>query len=220
MKHFFTISLCFLALSLSFNAVGQMPYNPDSNGDYLIGAPDLLSFLGVYNTMLVDSSLTCDYEGTELEELFGGIFSQTLIIDSVYVEYLLIDTALTYLPGCPDPVDIEVVLERSYMFSESMDYNAGGSYIQLRKNINYLGYNRLIEFYFYFEQGLYYINISDSEVSVLTSYSGGSNSIEGFIPFPESWTLDENGVQVGWPLYCWVNNCSSFRLIPYWHEAE
>jgi len=213
----YLLTLLFAALSL--NAIGQMPYNPDSNGDYAIGSPDLLSFLGVFDTMLVDSSLTCDYEGTDLETLIGGIFSQTLILDSVYIEYLLIDTVLTYLPGCPDPVYIDVILERSYLCT-GFDYYESPDYMRLDAVINYLGHTRVIYFWFYYLNGYYTINVNDAEVGILTSYSDNAESNNSLIPFPESWTLDENGVQVDWIPNTWVANCSNFRLIPYWHLAE
>ena len=94
----------------------SMPYNPDSNGDDFVGVDDVLGVLGVYNTALIDSTLTCDYEGTELENLLAGVFNGEIVLDSVYVEYLLIDSLVTFNPGCPDPVITETVLNRSYMF--------------------------------------------------------------------------------------------------------
>ena len=208
-----------LLAALSLNAVGQMPYNPDSNGDYSIGSPDLLSFLGVFGTNLVDSSLTCDYEGTDLETLIGGVFNQTLILDSVYVEYLLIDTLLTFLPGCPDPVDIEVVLERSYFVSE-FDHTTQSNYMYLLGGTNSLGYHRAIYLWFYNTSGYYSMSVGDAEVGILTSYGESTDSNSNLMPFPESWTLDDNGFQVDWHSNQWVANCEHFRLIPYWHEAE
>jgi len=48
MKHFFTISLCFLALSLSAQETITYPYNPDGNADGLVAVPDLQDILAVY----------------------------------------------------------------------------------------------------------------------------------------------------------------------------
>ena len=48
MKHIFTISLCFLALSLSAQETITYPYNPDGNADGQIAAIDLQDFLSVY----------------------------------------------------------------------------------------------------------------------------------------------------------------------------
>jgi hypothetical protein len=219
----YLVTLLFAALSL--NAVGQMPYNPDSNGDYSIGSPDLLSFLGVFDTMLVDSSLTCDYEGTALEELISGIFSQTLILDSVYVEYLLIDSSLVYMPGCPEPVLTETVLERSYMFVNGELYS-GSSW---SSNVGLFNMGRNMYFTFNEDDGTYQIYIYDSEIDALTPISGytywnsaAPDCCEGDVPlpFPASWTLDEDGIQVDWGLGSWGFLCEYLRLIPYWHESE
>ena len=58
MKHFVTLS----ALLTSLIALAQNPnYDPDSNGDDLIGAEDLQSFLAVYNTMLTSSQTVVGY---------------------------------------------------------------------------------------------------------------------------------------------------------------
>lgn len=58
MKHFVTLA----ALLTSLIALAQNPnYDPDSNGDDLIGAEDLQSFLAVYNTMLTSSQTVVGY---------------------------------------------------------------------------------------------------------------------------------------------------------------
>ena len=89
-----------------------MPYNPDANGDDFVGVDDVLGVLGVYDTALMQPDLTCDYDGTDLEQLFAGLLSGELILDSVYVEYLMLDSVETFYPGCPEPVYVETVLER------------------------------------------------------------------------------------------------------------
>ena len=216
MKHLLTLT----ALLISSLAMGQMPYNPDSNGDDLIGATDLISVLGLYNTLMVDSSLTCDYEGTELESWVGGLFDGTLVLDSVYVEYLYSDSVVTYLPGCPDPVLIETVLERSYMLKDSF-YDNASSYDRWRVSAVYLGFYRALELFFR-DNGTYNLELRDNEIDELTSYSPFSdwNGTLVPLPFPENWTLDEDGIQVDWGNNDWVNACEHFRLIPYWSEAE
>ena len=59
MKHLLTLT----ALLISSLAMGQnVPgWNPDANGDDLIGAEDLQSFLAVYNTMLTSSQTVVGY---------------------------------------------------------------------------------------------------------------------------------------------------------------
>ena len=48
MKHFFTISLCFIALSLSAQETITYPYNPDGDADGLVAVPDIQDLLAVY----------------------------------------------------------------------------------------------------------------------------------------------------------------------------
>ena len=221
MKHLLTLT----ALLISSLAMGQMPYNPDSNGDYLIGASDLVSFLGLYNTYLVDSTLTCSYEGTELESWVGGIFDGSLILDSVYVEYLYQDSVETYLPGCPNPVFIETVIERSYRIPIEFGYDA--ERVFWSGGITLLGYFRSAFIEFRESNGAYSFRVSDYEIAELTNYGQNSYVVSTDfllggqpLPFPENWTLNEDGIQVDWQSNSWVANCQSFRMIPFWHEAE
>ena len=99
MKHFFALSLFASFLSMA----AQNPnYDPDSNGDDLIGAEDLVSLLGVYNTSLaVDTTLECDFDGTAEDEWLFGIFTGAVVIDSIVVQYSISDSATYYEPGCP-----------------------------------------------------------------------------------------------------------------------
>jgi len=99
MKHFVTLA----ALMTSLIALAQNPnYDPDSNGDDLIGAEDLVSLLGVYNTSLaVDTTLECDFEGTAEDEWLFGVFTGEVVIDSVVVQFSISDSATYYEPGCP-----------------------------------------------------------------------------------------------------------------------
>ena len=146
-----------------------------------------------------------------------------MILDSVYVEFLLLDTVETFLPGCPDPVDIDIVLERSYIFSGFIS-DSGGNYNRVYSSESLLGYQHYL-FFWFFDDGKYKIEIQNEEVAAMTLYSWGSMwSDQGdgdvSIPFPSSWDLDENGVQVDWQENGWVHNSQSFRLIPFWHGAE
>ena len=85
-------------MAITFSGLAQqMPYNPDANGDDFVGVDDVLGVLGVYDTALMQPDLQCDYEGTELEEFTGGHFAGDLILDSVYVEYLFVDSVETFL---------------------------------------------------------------------------------------------------------------------------
>ena len=95
-------------MAITLTGLGQqMPYNPDANGDDFVGVDDVLGVLGVYDTALMQPDLTCDYEGTELELALADLIAGNLIIDSVYVEYLVVDTHDVFVPGCPEPVESE-----------------------------------------------------------------------------------------------------------------
>ena len=40
------------------------------------------------------------------------------------------------------------------------------------------------------------------------------------LPFPESWTLDEDGISVEWEPSMWAADTEYLKIIPFWHEAE
>ena len=188
-------------------------------------ATDLISVLGLYNTLLVDSTLTCDYEGTEVEELCIGLIDATLQLDSIYVEYLLYDTVSYYTPGCPDLVLEPVVLERAYTlpFYQYSVNNEG--IISVQCSLNYFGYSRSFSLTYYPSNNTWFFQLTDYEIQQTSTYyrtsywySSGTTTLT--LPFPESWILDENGLQIDFRPIDWASNSEHFRLIPYWSEAE
>ena len=216
MKHLLTLAALFVS---TLSLAQQMPYNPDANGDDFVGVDDVLGVLGVYDTALMQPELTCDYEGTDLEQFIGGCFDQTLVLDSVYVEYLFADSVLTYLPGCPDPVYVETVLERSWVIDD-VSWSAGSDALYVGGYTQPLNYTRRFQMRFY-DDGDYVLYIEDYELASLTSLSHYSEWVGGSqvnLPFPENWSLTADGIELDWN--GWVNLCDSFRLIPFWHEAE
>jgi len=211
-------------MAITFTGLAQqMPYNPDANGDDFVGVDDVLGVLGVYDTALMQPDLTCDYEGTDLEQLLGGLFDQTMVLDSIYVEYLRVDSVPTYLPGCPDVIFIETILERSYTFRD-LYFADGVQTDEIQQYMDYLGQSRGFEWKFVPAYGTYRLELFDGELAELfnvgstSSWSapGGYDNIQ--IPLPETWSLDGDGFQVDWA--GWVAECQHFRLIPFWHEAE
>ena len=225
MKHLLTLTVLLLTFS---GLAQQMPYNPDANGDDFVGVDDVLGVLGVYDTALMQPDLECDYEGTDLEQLVGGLLSGSLILDSLYIEYLLVDSVITYFPECPDPVAIETVLERSYMFTNinnMLDQPNPG--IQCYQS--FYGYTRNLILRFYPDNGKFKLYLEEPEVFALTAYPNVSrwNDIdeqccigETSLPFPDSWELNEDGIQVDWYEDTFIHNAQNFRMIPFWHEAE
>ena len=219
MKHLTTL----LTMAITLTGLAQqMPYNPDANGDDFVGVDDVLGVLGVYDTALMQPDLQCDYEGTDLEQLLGGLFDQALVLDSLYVEYLRVDSVPTYLPGCPDVTYIETILERSYML-EDVHFVDGTFEDKIRGYVGYLGYTRGFEWKFSPTNGLYTLELLDEEQAELFNTSGTSYwNVSGYVniqlPLPETWGIDEDGFQIDWS--GWITNCDHFRVLPYWSGAE
>ena len=212
-----------LTMAITFTGLAQqMPYNPDANGDDFVGVDDVLGVLGVYDTALMQPDLMCDYEGTDLELLLSGFMTGEIILDSIYVEYFFSDTAWIYSPPCPDPIPVETVLERSYMFTSFDIYSLG----VIRGQKELFSYDREFWMTYNDNTGGFTLYIQDQEVADLSNFGARSYlaypdwSSNFFIPFPEEWQLDEDGVEAAWRSSEWVSHCQSFRLIPFWHEAE
>ena len=143
--------------------------------------------------------------------------------------YLLIDSMTTYFPECPDPVVIETVLERSYTLTTTgLNLAVSNPYVHCFGH--FLGWHREVEIRFYPYDGTFKLKCLDDEVGNLTTFSpvdymtelydnGGTDDNIG-LPFPTGWELSNNGIEVDWNPQSWVENSQSFRLIPFWHEAE
>ena len=120
MKNLLACLVVFAAFSAG--AQSTMPWNPDANDDSYIGATDMLSTLAVYGQQFgIDSSLTCDYDGTPIEEFWGNVWNGDIIIDSMLVQYHTIDSAEVYVAGCPDPIWESVSYERAWVTDEFLD---------------------------------------------------------------------------------------------------
>ena len=239
MKHFFALSLFASLLSMA----AQNPnYDPDSNGDDLIGAEDLVSLLGVYNTSLaVDTTLECDFDGTAEDEWLFGILNGEVVIDSVVVQCSISDSATYYEPGCPTQQVYYLDIELEYtLFPHLMTE----TYVTIRSEYaNPWGSNSDATFTVWFDSGdgrAYWIWFDDNLYNLRNdsapynspfnfTYSAGAlyaciNSPEYFATF----TLSEDGL-VG-DVRCngqvvdsgpWNDpEYNYFRILPYWHYAE
>ena len=208
-------------------AQSTMPWNPDANDDSFVGASDMLSTLAVYGQQIgIDSSLTCDYDGTEFEMWTAGVWDGDIILDSVTVQYHTIDSALVYLAGCPDPVWEAISYERSWTtnsFSKSGDYMYWTS--------NFTGYNRRFALYFSEGFGFFYFFIEDNEVEQLQlevilggspSYalSSADNAPDWTIPFDTNLVaFNESGIDFSnWSGF--LSGATYVDVLPYWHYAE
>ena len=228
MKNLLACLVVFAAFSAG--AQSTMPWNPDANDDSYIGATDMLSTLAVYGQQFgIDSSLTCDYDGTPIEEFWGNVWNGDIIIDSMLVQYHTIDSAQVFLAGCPDPIWETVSYERAW--------TTGPPYYDLGSNrvvweANSLGYTRWFYLFFYQSQGDFRFQINDIEVNetgldgVLGSSSSRAQSTEEccdsqwFIPFPPDLaSFDDAGIQFGfWDGF--LNGATYVNILPYWHYAE
>ena len=85
MKHILTISLCFLALSLSAQETITYPYNPDGDADGLVAVPDLQDILAVYgNTFSPAEIMVGDTALSEwIQILSQALQDQQEVIDAM-----------------------------------------------------------------------------------------------------------------------------------------
>ena len=90
MKHLLTAIACFFALSMS--AQTTVAYNPDSDGDYFVGAEDLLALLSEYGTSFTPLQYTSEavivpYVADDWPSFFTNEYSTLYIIDTRISEY-------------------------------------------------------------------------------------------------------------------------------------
>lgn len=239
MKHFVTLA----ALLTSLIALAQNPnYDPDSNGDDLIGAVDLTSLLAVYNTSLaVDTTLECNFDGTAEDEWLFGILSGEIILDSVVVQYSISDSATYYEPGCPTLqvyyVEVEMeytllpdVISDTYVFLEQYYSSPWGSnnWARFRADFDSNNGRAYWSWIDYNLSSLYY-DIAPYDAQF--NFTWGTGNHFACINAPSNvrtFTLSEDGL-VG-DFRCNGDAVDSgpwndpeynyFRLLPYWHYAE
>ena len=226
MKNLLACLVVFAAFSAG--AQSTMPWNPDANDDSYIGATDMLSTLAVYGQQFgIDSSLTCDYDGTPIEEFWGNVWNGDIIIDSMLVQYHTIDSAEVYVAGCPDPIWESVSYERAWVTDEFLDQPSID-----RKDWYIItnGFQRKFILRYYASNGAFHFNIVDTEISQLgldeilgshSSYALNNGNISTWqIPFSiEEAAFDANGVQFDhWGNF--LEGATYVNILPYWHYAE
>lgn len=225
MRHLLTS----LALLATFAAAGQstMPWNPDANDDSYVGATDMLSTLAVYGQQIgIDSSLTCDYDGTPIEEFWGNVWNGDIIIDSMLVQYHTIDSAQVYIAGCPDPVWEVVSYERAWTAPFQWG-NAGAlAWVTYQSS-----HQREFRMEFAAQYGWFRWTVYDYEVvytglnEVLGSHGAKPalapyGAPEWEVPFPpEAASLNEYGVVFNHWLG-FLSGATYVNILPYWHYAE
>ena len=220
MRHLLTMS----ALLISSLAMGQNNpfWNPDANGDDLIGFTDLASLLSVYNSSIgIDSSVTCEFIGTDLEELVLGALTGEVVIDSMYFESTLSGTAADYTLGCPDPVQTPWSVSQSTTTLD-VETNIDENY---RNTSAYVDFSNEFYAYFLVEAFRYEGGPWNFQTIIYSNYSDGpfysSVYIEDFVsgtnvPVQSTYAVfDSLGIREAT-----VDPNNYVRIVPYWHYAE
>ena len=226
-------TLLFAALSFGAfsqnNSIHVYPWNPDANQDNEIGMDDLLSFLSVFGEEFGLPPEPCTYDGTELEAFWSGIVNGAIVLDSLFMEFLLVDSAEIFFAGCPDPI-VEVVeiavteMMTNILFNEATPFNSSAFVCRSDDNnltwmFAYSGsngvYNNIIMYSPLHSQGYY----ADG---LFGTYQGWLQGDGYNLPFPEEWFMDENGIHLdtGWGANDWPYYATYFHILPYWHYAD
>ena len=212
-----------LLVSCSLWSQTSQPWQPDANGDGLINTEDMVQFLTVFNTSWgPDLDVPCDYQGTELEGLFGGLVNGSLQLDSMYFAYSIYDSADVYLPECPDPLTVFNLVERSGVISsfERLTYDDGRVSIVSGEEVE--GHYAFFDWRYNPQFAVYSLEFGDAAiVQASAPFFDGlwhyANDHIG-LPLPTEWTLDETGIH--FPAYDGtMNQYGSFQFVPYWSEA-
>jgi len=221
--------LACLAVIAAFSAGAQstMPYNPDADDDSYIGVADVLGLLPLYGQQFgIDSSLTCDYDGTPIEEFWANVYNGDIIIDSMLVQYHTVDSAEVFFAGCPDPVWETVSYERAWTVPYTSWYFPTLSWESfIADNLKFF------RMWFSESNGRFHFQLRDGEIDsqqlsgVLGSSYSDARTVESgnsswTIPFPtDAASFDENGIHFEyWNGF--LSNATYVNILPYWHYAE
>lgn len=223
MKHLLallSIITCYSVINAQNNSIEIYPWNPDANNDNVIGATDILASLGVYGNEFGTPPEPCTYDGTPLEDLIAGITDESIILDSVFVEYEIQDISTYYTVGCPDPITDTVTFAHAVMLNNfsRQDYNN-----------QWWAHGDGHEFVFSWNTatGTYRFRMTAGILSSLGFTDDGffdyyiAYTPWVSIPFPDDWTLDSDGIHLdsGWT-NDWISYANYIHILPYWHYAD
>ena len=228
MKHLMTLLALVVAVTAGAQgtAIHEYPWNPDWDNDNFVGSSDLTGFLSAFGSEFGNPPEPCDYDGTPFEEWWGQVFSGDITIDSIFIELQLVDSAVVFSPGCPDPT-LEVV---EYVFAEWMTTTEMGTTPFGQPSLLVFGHG--LSFYFAFDgsSGVYLVYTHFSQLTALgftgDGLFGGNPSTwvpnASTLPFPEGWFLDEDGIHLesGWTENHWPYYANYLHILPYWHYSE
>ena len=232
------LTILFAAISLGLTAqnnfIQDYPWNPDSDNDDFIGVGDLTGFLSVFGQQFGTPPEPCDYDGTPMEDWLSGIITGDIILDSMFVEFQLLDSSLVYYPGCPDPVMEVVELNFSQLLTDiewtGSPYQGsaelGGQYLRVATSPP--GFH--LGFHYSGSTGGYRIFSRYSDLSAQGYSTDGLFGIASpffsdtlSIPFGPLNSFDEDGLSFDpaiWGPNHWPYYANYITLLPYWHYAE
>jgi surface protein len=117
MKNFFTLTLCFLTLSLTAQETLTYPYNPDEDVNGLIASPDLLGLLSMYGDEFSPAEIMIGDTGLvqwiqilsqtlqAQQELIDQLQSESIVLpDGILSGDILIWNGTAWMPE-PPPLD-------------------------------------------------------------------------------------------------------------------
>ena len=205
--------------AINLGAQSTLPWNPDFNNDGVVGASDILPFLAVYGQPVgVDTSLTCEFDGSELEDWMIAVLDGSIVVDSILFQCVQADSALQYVFGCPNPEWVVVTFERAEML---YPFNSNLPNFTLFRTVPYFdGWGNSVQLEIGYHLGQYHIGMNDYYPDQFCcDYSfQGSWVGQSYLPFPESWVMSDEGV-TGWPMNM-MSSVEFFQILPYWHYAE
>ena len=183
MKHILTLSLCFLALSLSAQETITYPYNPDGDVDGAIASPDLLDLLGVYGGEFSPSEILVGDSTLSfwVDQLSATVLTQQATIDSL-VELQPKEYIITVADGLDgDWVTIASVGDDStspFKLRADADFefthNVGGSHQKIKVRASHLfGYGHTLD--------LHRISYSNSQAMIVAFRIAHGNTYDGAV---------------------------------------
>ena len=230
MKHLMTLIALVVAVTAGAQGttIHEYPWNPDSNNDNLIGVDDLLDFLPVFGDEFGNPPEPCDYDGSSFEDFIAGVWNGDIVIDSIFFEYELRNVVEYFQAGCPDPVIDTVIFTNSFITGTAAWNPVPALNIIFGGDDAYGGYANF-RILFNGSNGTYKFRHYSATLNQLGFTSDGTFGIDTgpwsssfSLPFPDGWSMDENGIHVddGWYENQWPFYATYMHILPYWHYAE
>jgi len=225
MKHLMTLLALVVAVTAGAQGttIHEYPWNPDWDNDNFVGSSDLTGFLSAFGSEFGNPPEPCDYDGSDFEQLMFGILDGSVVLDSMFVEYQLLDSSTFYVTGCPDPITETTLFTNTALiypqtlYSDEMYIVGDDSY---GNNFNWF-------FGGPDGNGNYFVGLYSQSLATLGFHSDGffggySASTTAIpIPFESAWQLTENGIELsGWDEEDWPYYANYLHILPYWHYAE